>query len=167
MPFIVVLAGIIGLGWVLKETDYIIPVTVALVVMLVVTAMSPEAALFISFAAVALLILVTVIAFLPQVLGFLLGALIVVVCLAIAGSAHASEQAMDRDTCGEIVSDIAEMNYYNEGWKDVVPSKWDKDIRILLYKKDKEVEFTCSGGMMRMEERPHQVQLQTEIKTRK
>ena len=167
MPFLLVLLGTGAVAWLLKETDYIIPVTGAMVLFLIVMAVNPGVALFMLMAMAALIVLSIIVAFLPQVLGFLLGALILVVCIIMAGAASANEQRMDRDTCGEIISDVAEMNYYAEGWKDVRPSEWGKDIRIILYKKDKEVEMTCSGGMMRMEERPHQVQLQIEIKTGK
>ena len=167
MPFIVVLAGILGLTWVLKEWDYIIPATVALILMLIVTAINPGVAVFMLMAMAALIVVSIVIAFLPQVLGFIIGVFILLACLAAAGSAHAGEQSMDRDTCGEIISDIAEYNYYAEGWKDVQPPRWDTDIRIIVFKKDREAELTCKDGWMRMEERQHQVQLQTEIKPAK
>jgi len=168
MHLLLILLGTSAVAWLLRETDYIVPVTVGLVVMLLITAVNPGIAMFMVLAVVAIILLSVLVAFLPQVLGFIVGAVFLVVCIILAGgAAHAGEQRMDRDTCGEIISDIAEMEYYSKGWKDLVPSKWDTDIRIYLYKKDKEVEMTCKDGWMRMEERPHQVQLHGEVETKK
>ena len=166
MPFIVVLLGIGAVTWVLRETDLIIPVTVALVLFLLVMAVNPGMAFLIAGAIAALIVFAIIWALLPQVLGFILGALILVVCIVMAGAASAKEQPMDRDTCGEIVSDIAEMNYYAEGWKDLKPPVWDTNIRILLYKNKKEVEFNCANGIMKIEERDHVPVLEMDIKTR-
>ena len=173
MHLILILLGTSAIAWVLRETDYIVPVTAFLVIMLLAFAVNPGVAVFMLLAIAGIILLSLLVAFLPQVLGFILGALLIVVCIILAGSAIAqeklvtSEQAMDRDSCGEIISDLAEYDYYSKGWKDIVPSEWGKDIRIYLYKKDREVEMTCRGGRMRMEERPHQIKLHGEVDTLK
>lgn len=174
MPILLIVLGTGALAWVLKETDYIIPVTAALVLMLVVTAINPGVAVFMLMAMAAIIVASIIIAFLPQVMGFLLGALILVVCIILAGGASAAErkvneQTLDFESCSEAISDIAEYSYYNEGWKDAKPQTFveKKEYSITVFKGPKEVEMTCKDGKMMAWERDHEAKLQIEIKPMK
>lgn len=159
MPILLIVLGTGALAWLLKETDYIIPVTAALVLMLIVTAVNPGVAVFMLMAMAAIIVVSIIIAFLPQVLGFMLGALLLVVCIIMAGAAAHAEsylevkqgintmQKMDADTCNEVEGDEIE-NIYNDqnGWKlklgGKIPGGWHDSVT----KGNRTITFTCQNG---------------------
>ncbi len=167
MHLLLILLGTGAAAWVLKETDYIVPVTAALVLLLLTMAVSPEATVLLVAGIIALIAVAVLCLFLPQILGFIMGAILLIVVLAAAGKAHAEPylevkqgigimQKMDADTCNEVEGDEIE-NIYSEkhGWKMIPGGKIKGGWYDSVQKGNKVITFTCQNGYFIRSEGPY------------